>query len=119
MRLSRFLFSKNQFSTLKKRVKYNAFVPHKKEVSVYKTDNIDEREIWRIGKQFVATVRGKEIKARADIQEDIIIEQRLSVVSAPTPHFLHANIIDWPTEKSAIKLIAMVLAKNSKLVLPQ
>lgn len=115
MKLSRYIFSK-YFSKLENIVKYPAFIPHKGEVSVFKTENISETEIWEIGKNVVAPSRlPNTLKARADVKNNIVLNLGLKIEDDPTPHPLHANITNWSSVESKNILKAMEIARNSIL----
>lgn len=111
--VSRYIMDKNCYAATKNRVKYSAFMPSKNgEVSVYRISGISEHEIWDIGKKYVAEKRNKKLRARADLPVRKISNERLGVISEPNPHPLHANIINWPEDKSKRLLIAIKLADD-------
>lgn len=118
-RLTRFIFSKSNFSVVNKRVKYGAFIPQKsspEEISVYCTSSLTEIQVWAIGEKYVK--RGdRTIKARADLSAGDVYDTGLEVVPAPQPHELHANIIAIPIEKEDRNEVLEKLAGISKLVL--
>lgn len=118
-RLTRFIFSKSNFSVVNKRVKYGAFIPQKsspEEISVYCTSSLTEIQVWAIGEEYVK--RGaRTIKARADLSAGDVYDIGLEVVPAPQPHELHANIIAIPIEKEDRNEVLEKLAGISKLVL--
>ena len=99
-------------------VKYNAFMPNKNgETSVYRTINLEENEIYDIGKQYVAKVVGKPLLGRAEIPASMAIDFGLKIQPKTEPHPRHANIIDYPDDDSEKKLIALQLAAEAKLYL--
>jgi hypothetical protein len=96
-------------------VRPEAFMPHPHvDLSVTRHQSLSEQEIWAIG-QGVAAVRGVPLYGRADICVADILRQSLKVVAAPVqsnPN--HANVIDWPEQKPAQKIIALQLAAAAK-----
>lgn len=123
-RISRFVLERNKFKPSAGTLKYNAFLPPKSgKTSVYRTSSLDEIGIWKIGKNDVLDrLTGpdkdrKKLLGRGDIPAAAIFEQGLMVASAPEPHPLHANITDWPEEKSDRNDLAKQLARKSKLIL--
>ena len=118
-RLTRFIFSKSNFSVVNKRVKYGAFIPQKsspEEISVYRTSSLTEIQVWAIGEEYVK--RGaRTIKARADLSAGDVYDIGPEVVPVPQPHELHANIIAIPVEKEDRNEVLEKLAGISKLVL--
>jgi len=94
------------------RVKGVAFRPPRKNLSlsVYRTDELSENEIWEIGDKYVGKARGKDITARANLVTKDILSEGLWVESAPDPHPLHSNIIGWPAEPEKQNHIADQLA---------
>jgi len=114
--LARFIYSSSHFSRENKRVKHNAFMPAAdNKTSVYRTKELNEAGTWNIGGE-VAQARKQTLHARGDIVATDVSKAGLRVVpSEPPPR--HANIEDWPTEKSAQKLKAIDLADAAKLVI--
>lgn len=114
--LTRYIFSTNNFSILNKRVKYPAFLPDSNgETSVFRTSNLSDTEIWKIGDSEVAQKRGVPLLGRADISTFQVLIQNLKVIPDNIPP-RHATIIGWP-EKSKQKLLAIELAANAQLYL--
>jgi hypothetical protein len=114
--LARFIYSSSHFSRENNRVKHNAFMPAADgKTSVYRTKKLSETETWTIGEE-VADQRKQTLHARGDIVAADVSKVKLRVVpSEPPPH--HANIEDWPAEKSAQKLNAIDLAEAARLVI--
>ncbi len=114
--LSRYLFSKNSFSTSKQAVHYTAFMPPPdKRLSVFRTSDLSEDEVWSIGDD-VGRRRDKRLLGRGDIKALDVYEAGLSIDPDNIP-FRHANINGWPAENSAIKLAAIELAHKAALFL--
>jgi hypothetical protein len=114
--LSRYLFNKNHFSSKNGRVKYNAFLPNQNgKTSVFRTSELSNDEIWRIGDD-VADEREMTLLGRGEICARHVVEQGLELDANDDPP-RHADIIGWPEEKSAQKLIAIELESNAELYL--
>jgi hypothetical protein len=113
--LARFIYSSSHFSRERNRVKHNAFMPDgDRKTSVFRTKDLNEAETWAIG-DGVAQQRAQTLHARGDILVADVSKVNLRVVpSEPPPR--HANIQDWPEEKSAQKLKAIDLADAAILV---
>jgi hypothetical protein len=113
--LSRYILRKSQFSTLYKRVKYVVFMPAPNgETSVFRISSLSANEIWDIGDREVAQKRGLPLLGRADILAFQILSRNLKLIPDNSSS-RHANIVNWPTEKSEQILIAIELAKSSEL----
>lgn len=119
-RITRYLLNrKGRFSPNANRVKYAAFLPAPNgETSVYRTSNVTEHDIWDIGAQYVAKPQSATIKARGDLKAIHIHNIGLLIESEPTPHPLHANIVNWPEEKHEQKMLALQLANHATLCIP-
>jgi hypothetical protein len=98
-------------------VRHNAFMPPIRinEVSIYRIIGLNDIGIWRIGNNFVAQIIGKPLLARADILASHVLENNLSVSPAIKIHPRHANIIDWPKDRSEQKMVAIELAAKAQL----
>lgn len=117
--IARYIFSSKQYSINNGRVKYGAYLPAPNgEVSVYRISGLSEEEIWKIGREYVAKPRGKTLYARGDTTAAVITRTRLDIVAETTPHPLHANIINWPSEKGEQKMLALEIANEAKLAVP-
>jgi hypothetical protein len=115
--ISRFLFNKKEYAATLNRVKYNAFLPASSgETSVYRVSTLSEEDRLSIGRT-VSAQRRKILHGRAEVSMFTISEVGLTVVPDPRPHPLHANIINWPSEKSEQKLMAIKVADDSELCL--
>jgi hypothetical protein len=113
--LSHFIFSRTWFSPNTARVKYNAFMPRKGEVSVFRIDKLSEKQVWTIGRDVVGGGT-KNPKARGDIKAAKVRESQLDVLAAEPPP-RHANLVGWPSAKSEQILIAKQLAARAILKL--
>lgn len=115
--VARFLFSKRHFSTKTDRVRYGVFNPPENlRLSVYIINGITDADIWQIGDDYVAPLRGP-ILARADLESEAVKERALRIEPTKYPHPRHAEIVDWPSEKQKWLPIAKELADVSNLVL--
>ncbi len=81
----------------------------KRQISVYRTDNLVEGEIWNLGDDFVGTA-AKPIIARADLSASQITMHQLAIQPVPDPEPRHANIIGWPEDEELQRVIAIELA---------
>lgn len=101
--ITRFLVAdKNKHCNLaRKEIKAGAFFPSFRmpELSVYRIQDIENEQIWEIADEFVApNLKGFKghFEARADILVENVRKNKLDVISEPTPHPRHADIINWP-----------------------
>ena len=114
--VARFINQQAYYRKGNKTVKHNAFMPSRQgEVSIYRTDQLDESEIYEIGDKYVGVPQNKQILGYASIEVSDIEKHELSVESAPSIHPRHANIIVWPDIKSSQKMIAMEIAEEAGL----
>lgn len=92
-------------------VRPDAFIPYPwPDLSVTRHLQLTQTELWKIG-QDVAREVGKTLHGRADVQAFVFQRQELRVVAAPlleNPN--HANVVGWPVEKPAQKIIAQQIA---------
>ncbi len=115
-RLSRYLFSRNNYSASKHTVHYSAFLPPPdRYLSVFRTSDLVEEEIWDIGDN-IGRRRDKSLLGRGDIKAVAVHEAGLSIDPNDIPP-RHANITGWPDDESAIKLAAVELAQRAELIL--
>jgi hypothetical protein len=77
---------------------------------------LKEAEIWRIGYS-VATPQGKTLYGRADVTAADCTIGSLAVRAAPIPENPnHANIVNWPMDKSEQKSLALAIAAKATFV---
>lgn len=115
-RITRYILSRNQYSPGNGRVKHNAFMPPRSLLlSVYRSSDLDEDNVWGIGDDYVAAPQEKTIKARADLIAGDVFTLGLKVQPETSVHELHADIANWPTEKHEQQMLAVELANKSKL----
>ena len=117
--IARYLTSSKWFSRENNRVKHNAFLPPPSmKLSVFRIDNLSESKIWEIGQKRVVNkiIPPRNLYGRADIKTLNILETGLEIHLDNIPP-RHADIVNWPNEKSKRKEIALELAENASLVL--
>ncbi len=113
--LARYLFQSNQFNS-SGRVKPAAFLPYPRlETSVFRKSRMAYSE-YEASQQHVSAIKGKDIKAIAVINNDLIpSDLGLGVVPEESDFDWHANIVGWPSEKHEQKLIAQKLSALSMI----
>ena len=117
--IARYILSKRYFSVSNRTVKYGAYLPAPNgETSVYRISNIVEKEIWDIGRKYVAGPSKRTLRARGDTTAVAISKTVLEISPETTPHPLHANIVNWPSEKDEQKMLAVEIANEATLVMP-
>ena len=117
--LSRYLLSRSLFSPQKKRVKSSAFLPPPDlKLSVFRVNGLTEKEIWELGERDVVQKQStsKTLYGRADVKASSVWNVNLRIDPNDIPP-RHADLIGWPEEKSARKLIALELAEQAELEL--
>lgn len=116
--IARYILSKRYFSVSNRAVKYGAYLPAPNgEASVYRISNISEKEIWDIGREYVAGPSKRTLYARGNTTAAVITKTGLEIVPETTQHSLHANIVNWPSEKHEQKMLAVEIANEAKLVM--
>ena len=111
--LSRFILQSNCYRPSDNRVRYSAFMPNpnNNETSVFRTSGVSDKAIWDIGER---NIQRKPILGRADIITSVVLSNGLNVLPKEPPE-RHANISNWPGEKSKQKLVALQLAEEANL----
>ena len=96
-------------------VRPEAFIPYKQvELSVTRHRELPESELWGAG-ELVAQKLGKTLVGRADNQAVTFRTCGLQVVPTPLDDDAnHADVIDWPAEKSDQKALALEIAKEAR-----
>lgn len=90
-------------------IRPDAFIPPSNlRLSVTRHIELPEDELWKLG-QCIADQRPATLYGRADISCRDVTNQALTIIPTVQPKN-HANIIGWPKEKSAQKMIAMEIA---------
>ena len=125
--VTRFVFDRDHIrrSQPKHTAKFQVFLPRNGETSVFRVSQLSDAEVWKLGNDHVAKLRNRTIKARADIKVQVVesvgVEQghvSLAVVPEISTHLLHANIVGWPEEESAVQIIAVALADKAEVHIP-
>jgi hypothetical protein len=92
------------------------------ELSVTRHVNFTEDDIWNIGRG-IAIHASRTLYGRADVKTEHVKKQNLEVKPQPikndpnlgdNPN--HANIIGWPPEKHARKMIALEIANTARFI---
>lgn len=112
--LSRFIFNKNEMN--KSGPKAQAFYPSMKnyETSVFRKDMMKSLEYEKT-KNNIAKLRKRNMKAVAIIKAQVIRNNHLDVLPEESEHKWHANIVNWPQDKSKFKNICQKLARDASL----
>lgn len=113
--LARFVLYSGHVKTSDNSVRPDAFMPPAVGgLSVTRHRGATDGEIWNEARR-VAVVRTRTLYGRADTSVSAYVSEGLRAVSDPdlpwNPN--HTNILDWPTEKAAIKLAALEIASKS------
>ena len=92
--------------------------PSNMKLSVFRIDNLTESQIWKIGQKRVANRMRtrRNLYGRADVKALNVFETGLEIHHDNIPP-RHADIVNWPDEKSERKEIALELAANASLKL--
>ena len=116
--LSRYIFSTRHLSRQPPRVKPEAYMPSRGEVSVFRVDGLIAAQIWKIGGE-IAKERDRTLYARGDIRAREVRRTGLDILPAEPPP-RHANIIGWPeNDKPRQKILALQLAAAATLSLKE
>ncbi len=114
--ICRYLFQTGHFVASTGRVKYGGFLPAPNgQTSVFRTSDLTSEQVWDIGQQFVAIPRNLTLKGKADIIASQVFEENLLIEPDTNPHELHANIINWPEQRSEKILVAKKIAVKATL----
>ena len=96
-------------------VKYRAFMPRNGETSVFDVAGLPVPSVWQRGHE-VGRASGRSLCGMGEVTYGGVQSVGLRVQNAEPPP-RHANIVDWPPEKDAQKVIAMDLAASAVLCL--
>ncbi len=115
--IARFITSTRWYARSKNIVKPQAFMPppdHR--LSVFRINDLSEREIWRIGSENVVgrMAQPRTMYGRADIKALTVMESSLQIDPDNKPR-RHASIIGWPEPKEEQKSLAQELAADASL----
>lgn len=115
--LARFIVSSKWYRA-DQTIKPEAFLPHPEgKLSVTRHSGITKTELWQIGRE-VALSRQANLHGRTDLLAGDCRKQGLHVVPDEPPKN-HVHVENWPSEKSAQKMIALELAKVSSNLIRQ
>jgi hypothetical protein len=116
--ISRYIFSKSNFSSQNQIVKPGAFLPNNLQVSVFRTYELTDSESWDLADKEIVQKQSppKTLYGCAETTPKIIDDVDLDLVIDNNPH-RHGNIAAWPIEKHEQKMKAAELASKSKLKL--
>jgi hypothetical protein len=88
----------------------------RKETSVFRIDDLEEKEIWELGEEHVPLhVDGQPHPGRAEFIALHVSEVGLSLDPGDIPP-RHADIVGWSEEKEVVKQTAMELAAKVSFV---
>jgi len=111
--LSRFVLYHSHVKFSDSTVRHAAFLPKDGQTSVFRISGISDSDVWALGYREVASKRNLPLVGRADISVAAVLKIDLQVMqNVPPPR--HADIINWPAERSAQKLKAMELAADAE-----
>lgn len=108
--LARYIFFKKHIRP-DSTIRPDAFIPYPyPDLSVTRHFGLTDEELWGIGND-IAEIREKTLYGRGDLQAAIVERQKLQVLADPLPENRnHANITNWPPEKSLQKIVAQELS---------
>jgi len=111
--LARFILDRSQLRA-DRSVKHNAFMPPPSaKLSVYRIVGLCDPEVWQLGNEYVANIRGKPLVGRAEIKALEVTNCDLSVEATTVPHPRHANIKGWKGDTEKDRLTAIKLASKA------
>lgn len=93
-------------------IHWRLFRPNEGCLSVFQINDLNEDEIWMLAKNCNQI---KQLLGRADIDDIIIIKIGLIIDKDNNP-IRHVNIKGWPEYKEEIRVKAMQLAAEAKLL---
>jgi hypothetical protein len=116
--LARFVLFSRHFRSSDRTVKPDAFMPHPLiELSLTRHRDITDVELWREGERVTSLRKEATLYGRADVSVSAFTNQGLRVEAKPIPENPnHADAVNWPTDKSAQKLIALEIAGKAQFV---
>lgn len=112
-KLARYIFSSSHIRTSDSTVKPEAFSPPRDlRLSVTRHLDLNEENLWRLGRNAGIRRPDSKLYGRADLQAIVPRNQSLDVESDPLPdNQEHAVVIKWPEDKPLQKIIALELAR--------
>jgi hypothetical protein len=115
--LARYVVYSSHIRRSNSTLKPDAFMPHPhRELSVTRHVAATVEELWSIGER-VAAASGKALHGRGDVGAKVCIDQNLAVKATPladNPN--HADVVGWPADKPAQKMIAQEIAAACRFV---
>lgn len=121
--LARFITSSRWFRSSDSTIRSEAFIPYPyPELSVTRHRLLSEEELWKVGQAItdgrITDDRKITLHGRADISAENVRKQKMTVEPRPVPENLnHADILGWPPDKPAQKMLALELAAAASLVM--
>ena len=107
--ISRFLL-KGQIRAKDGAVHFRAFLPSSKlKLSVFRVQGFSEEQVWAIAAEKVEPTRGLVV-GRGNLSVSQIVDKKLRVEPDAIPTSKHADIVEWPEDKTLRSTIAMQLA---------
>lgn len=108
--VSRFLLE-GQIRKSDTTVRHEAFLPSESnlKISVFRLSSLSDQQIWAVAAEKVEPTRGPVI-GRGNLSVDQIVENKLKVRPDAIPNSNHADIVEWPDERSLRATIAKALA---------
>lgn len=127
--LCRYVFSRSNTLPSENKLKYNAFLPpdnYPDEISVYRVDHLNDKQVWDIGHRFVGNERNPPVPAYARGDFNCAPVKRISKTDneneylyleiETSPHERHANIRNVKLiDKGLKKVLAQKLANLTTL----
>ena len=116
--LARFILSSKWIRPGDNTVRPDAFIPRpvpNLDLSMYRHVGLSMAQQWNIG-MAIAKDRGANLHGKADIRALEFLRHSLRIV--PTPPRNHVNILGWPADKPAQKMLALELAAAAKFIRP-
>lgn len=112
--MARYLTSSGQFARAGSKTKRDAFLPNPAgKLSVFRIVGLDDAAIWDIARRHIAA-RDRPVYGRSEIKAGAVLPTGLTIDPDNAP-VRHANIVGWPAEKSARRLLAQELSKGAVL----
>lgn len=97
-RLTRFLYSRSQYSPKADKPKPSAFnqAPYD-ELSTAHITGLTDEAVWELSKSALGSHTGRDkIYARGDLEVAEVLKQRLKAIRDDEPFARHAVIVGWP-----------------------
>lgn len=85
-------------------------------LSVFRSFELSEREIFAIGEEYVGRPQAKPVVAYAELAARDFLTESLELNPTIDPHPRHVDVVGW-TDKAQNLHKAQILARKSNLVL--